>query len=142
MQERSLTVDSAGLWVAEAPSGSGGGIDFSTASPSALGDTAVVGTDAGASHADHVHPNTGLVKTSQIGAANGVAGLGADGLVPLTQLPEVVGGIPGATDAQVAAALYNYFSMSPNKYLSVNCPYFYQYRYTCWRCVVQTDVLS
>ena len=31
-----LTVDSAGLWVAEAPSGSGGGIDFSTASPSAI----------------------------------------------------------------------------------------------------------
>ena len=83
-----LTVDSAGLWVAEAPSEAIGGIDFSTASPSTLGDIAVVGTDAGASHADHVHPNTGLVKTSQIGAANGVAGLGADGLVPLTQLPE------------------------------------------------------
>ena len=82
-----LTVDGSGNWGAEEPS-STGGIDFSTASPSALGDTAVVGTDTGASHADHVHPNTGLVKTSQIGAANGVAGLGADGKVPSMQLPE------------------------------------------------------
>jgi hypothetical protein len=82
----------------------------------------VVGTDAGASRADHVHPSTGLVLSSEKGAVNGVATLGADGLVPLGQLPESVGGVPEATDAQVAAALYNYFSMSPNKYLSVNCP--------------------
>ena len=85
-----LTVDSAGLWVAEELSGSGGGIGFSTASPSALGDVAVVGTDTGASRADHVHPSTGLVKTSQIGAANGVASLGADGKVPAAQLPTVI----------------------------------------------------
>ena len=112
-----LTVNSAGLWVAEEPSSSGGGIGFSTASPSALGDTAVVGTDAGASRADHVHPSTGLVLSSEKGAVNGVATLGADGLVPLGQLPESVGGVPEATDAQVAAALYNYFSMSPNNIL-------------------------
>jgi hypothetical protein len=97
-----LTVNSAGLWVAEEPSSSGGGIGFSTASPSALGDTAVVGTDTGASRADHVHPSTGLVKTSQIGAANGVAGLGADGKVPAAQLPTIPDSGPALSDANPA----------------------------------------
>jgi len=69
------------------------------AAPSALAASASVGTATTAARADHVHAlptpaAIGAVATTAVGAANGVAGLGADGKVPTSQLPDVaIGGL-------------------------------------------------
>jgi hypothetical protein len=72
---------------------------LTTAAPSALAASASVGTATTAARADHVHAlptpaGIGAIPTTAIGAANGVAGLGADGKVPTAQLPDVaIGGL-------------------------------------------------
>ena len=72
---------------------------LTTAAPSALAASASVGTATTAARADHVHAlptpaAIGAIPTTVIGAANGVAGLGADGKVPTAQLPDVaIGGL-------------------------------------------------
>jgi trimeric autotransporter adhesin len=72
---------------------------LTTAAPSALAASASVGTATTAARADHVHAlptpaAIGAVPSTAIGAANGVAGLGADGKVPTAQLPDVaIGGL-------------------------------------------------
>jgi hypothetical protein len=72
---------------------------LTTAAPSALAASALVGTATTAARADHVHAlptpaGIGAIPTTAIGAANGVAGLGADGKVPTAQLPDVaIGGL-------------------------------------------------
>lgn len=72
---------------------------LTTAAPSALAASASVGTATTAARADHVHAlptpaAIGAIPTTAIGAANGVAGLGADGKVPTAQLPDVaIGGL-------------------------------------------------
>ena len=76
---------------------------LSDAAPAALADTATPGTAETAARADHAHPNTGLVKSSAIGAVNGVAGLGADGKVPSEQLPTIPDAGPALSDANPAA---------------------------------------
>jgi len=74
-------------------------LGLTTAAPSALAASASVGTAATAARADHVHAlptpaAIGAIATTAIGAANGVAGLGADGKVPTSQLPAVaIGGM-------------------------------------------------
>ena len=74
-------------------------LGLTTAAPSALAASASVGTATTAARADHVHAlptpaAIGAIATSAIGAANGVAGLGADGKVPTSQLPAVaIGGM-------------------------------------------------
>lgn len=59
--------------------------NLSDADPLPLGTTAP-GDDTTAARADHVHPTTGLVTTSMVGASDGVASL-IDGKVPASQLP-------------------------------------------------------
>jgi hypothetical protein len=72
---------------------------LTSAAPSALAASASVGTATTAARADHVHAlptpaAIGAIATTAIGAANGVAGLGADGKVPTSQLPAVaIGGM-------------------------------------------------
>lgn len=72
---------------------------LTSAAPSALAASASVGTATTAARADHVHAlptpaAIGVVATTAVGAANGVAGLGADGKVPTSQLPDVaIGGL-------------------------------------------------
>ena len=72
---------------------------LTSAAPSALAASASVGTATTAARADHVHAlptpvAIGAVATTAVGAANGVAGLGADGKVPTSQLPDVaIGGL-------------------------------------------------
>lgn len=57
--------------------------------------------NAVAAHEARADPHPGqYIKTSQRGAANGVAPLGADNLVPLANLPPAI-----ATDAELAASL-------------------------------------
>lgn len=74
-------------------------LGLTTAAPSALAASATVGTATTAARADHVHAlptpaAIGAIATTAIGAANGVAGLGADGKVPTSQLPAVaIGGM-------------------------------------------------
>ncbi len=74
-------------------------LGLTTAAPSALAASASVGTATTAARADHVHAlptpaAIGAIATTAIGAANGVAGLGADGKVPTSQLPAVaIGGM-------------------------------------------------
>lgn len=74
-------------------------LSLTTAAPSALAASASVGTATTAARADHVHAlptpaAIGAIATTAIGAANGVAGLGADGKVPTSQLPAVaIGGM-------------------------------------------------
>lgn len=74
-------------------------LGLTTAAPSALATSASVGTATTAARADHVHAlptpaAIGAIATTAIGAANGVAGLGADGKVPTSQLPAVaIGGM-------------------------------------------------
>lgn len=74
-------------------------LGLTTALPSALATSASVGTATTAARADHVHAlptpaAIGAIATTAIGAANGVAGLGADGKVPTSQLPAVaIGGM-------------------------------------------------
>ena len=74
-------------------------LGLTTAAPSALAASAIVGTATTAARADHVHAlptpaAIGAIATTAIGAANGVAGLGADGKVPTSQLPAVaIGGM-------------------------------------------------
>lgn len=75
---------------------------LSNAAAAVLADTAAAGTSGEAARADHVHPNTGLVKSSAIGAVNGVAGLGADGKVPTGQLPTVTPSITAAEVRKIA----------------------------------------
>lgn len=65
----------------------------------ALAASGAAGTASTAAKSDHVHPypsaaNVGAVATTAVGAANGVASLGADGKVPTAQLPDsVLGGM-------------------------------------------------
>lgn len=72
---------------------------LTSAAPSALAASASVGTATTAARGDHVHAlptpaAIGAVATTAVGAANGVAGLGADGKVPTSQLPDVaIGGL-------------------------------------------------
>jgi len=72
---------------------------LTSAAPSALAASASVGTATTAARADHVHAlptpaAIAAVATTAVGAANGVAGLGADGKVPTSQLPDVaIGGL-------------------------------------------------
>lgn len=74
-------------------------LGLTTAVPSALATSASVGTATTAARADHVHAlptpaAIGAIATTAIGATNGVAGLGADGKVPTSQLPAVaIGGM-------------------------------------------------
>jgi len=74
-------------------------LGLTTAAPSSLAASATAGTATTAARADHVHAlptpaAIGAIATSAIGAANGVAGLGADGKVPTSQLPAVaIGGM-------------------------------------------------
>lgn len=74
-------------------------LGLTTAAPSALAASASVGTATTAARADHVHAlptpaAIGAIAATAIGAANGVAGLGADGKVPTSQLPAVaIGGM-------------------------------------------------
>jgi phage-related tail fiber protein len=56
--------------------------------------------NAVAAHVAAVDPHPQYIKTAQRGAANGVAPLGADNLVPLANLPPAI-----ATDAELAASL-------------------------------------
>jgi phage-related tail fiber protein len=56
--------------------------------------------NAVAAHEAKADPHAQYIKTSQKGVANGVATLGGDGLVPLSQLPPAI-----ATDAELAASL-------------------------------------
>lgn len=108
-------LDSAGkVPAAQLPTSTGGGASLSDAAPAALGGVPAAGGAIQASRADHIHPLpsaadigaatvahthaiTGVVglqtaldaklPTSQKGALNGVASLGADGKVPNAQLP-------------------------------------------------------
>lgn len=65
----------------------------------ALAASGAAGVATTAARSDHVHAyptaaQVGAVSTSQVGAANGVASLGADGKVPSAQLPaSTVGGL-------------------------------------------------
>ncbi len=65
----------------------------------ALGAAGVAGVATTAARSDHVHAyptaaQVGAVATGQVGVANGVASLGADGKVPTSQLPATsVGGL-------------------------------------------------
>lgn len=65
----------------------------------ALAADGAVGGASTAARSDHSHPfptaaNVGAVSTTQVGVANGVASLGADGKVPSSQLPAaLVGGL-------------------------------------------------
>lgn len=56
--------------------------------------------NAVAAHEAKLDPHPQYIKTSQKGIANGIATLGGDGLVPLSQLPPAI-----ATDADLAASL-------------------------------------
>jgi phage-related tail fiber protein len=56
--------------------------------------------NAVAAHEAKTDPHGQYIKTNQRGAANGVAPLGADNLVPLAHLPPAI-----ATDAELAASL-------------------------------------
>lgn len=56
--------------------------------------------NAVAAHEAKADPHAQYIKASQKGVANGVATLGGDGLVPLSQLPPAI-----ATDAELAASL-------------------------------------
>ncbi|MGI6353839.1 MAG: RCC1 domain-containing protein [Lentisphaeria bacterium] len=64
---------------------------LSSSNPLGLG-LASAGVATSAARADHVHPVTGLVLASEKGAVLGVASLGLDGKVPLSQLPAMSGG--------------------------------------------------
>ncbi len=77
-----------------------GAVSLSDSTPAALG-SASAGTADAAARGDHVHPTTGLVLSSEKGAANGVASLGADGKVPEAQLPEMSGGGSGTDEDAV-----------------------------------------
>lgn len=77
------------------------GVALSDAAPAALAETATPGSAVTAARADHAHPTTGLVKSSEKGAANGVAELGEDRKVPLERLPTIL----TATEARKIAML-------------------------------------
>lgn len=62
--------------------------------------------NAVAAHEAKPDPHPQYIKASQKGAANGVATLGGDGLVPLSQLPPAI-----ATDAELAASLFAHVSV-------------------------------
>lgn len=63
-----------GGWVAQGPL-------TTTTAARALGTTATVGGSTESARADHTHPDTGLVRASQIGSANGIASLDGSGKI-------------------------------------------------------------
>ena len=71
-----------------------------TIDPSVVVATNQAIVNAVAAHEAKADPHAQYIKTSQKGVANGVATLGGDGLVPLSQLPPAI-----ATDAELAASL-------------------------------------
>ena len=73
---------------------------LSSANPQALG-SAAAGSSTDVSRADHVHPTTGLVLSSLIGANNGVASLDSAGQVPASQLGNATGGATGGGTDEV-----------------------------------------
>jgi len=71
---------------------------LSDSAPAALAETAAVGTGTAAARADHVHPlpsaaAVGAVPASAVGAASGVAALGADGQIIASQIPDNLGDV-------------------------------------------------
>lgn len=71
-----------------------------TIDPSVVVATNQAITNAVAAHEAKAEAHAQYIKTSQKGAANGVAPLGADNMVPLANLPPAI-----ATDAELAASL-------------------------------------
>ena len=71
-----------------------------TVDPSVVLATNQAIVNAVAAHEAKADPHPQYIKASQKGVANGVATLGGDGLVPLSQLPPAI-----ATDAELAASL-------------------------------------